>query len=112
MTGGSKWILTGDSYIKSLTCDADSIDLNGYTLTVDGEIYTSGSMSEGKAIEIMLSEGRGNKPSGNGDMEPPTDGERPGSPDGEPPEKPDGEPPVKPDGEGGPRDGNPPDKPD
>ena len=126
LTGGSKWILTGDSYIKSLTCDADSIDLNGYTLTVDGEIYTSGSMSEGKAIEIMLSEGRGgmtspsgneppnmgNKPSGNGDMEPPTDGERPGSPDGEPPEKPDGEPPVKPDGEGGPRDGNPPDKPD
>ena len=94
LTGGSKWILTGDSYIKSLTCDADSIDLNGYTLTVDGETYTSGSMSEGKAIEIMLSEGRGgmtspsgneppnmgNKPSGNGDMEPPTDGERPGSP--------------------------------
>ena len=126
LTGGSKWILTGDSYIKSLTCDADSIDLNGYTLTVDGETYTSGSKSEGKAIEIKLSEGRGgmtppsgneppnigNKPSGNGDMEPPADGERTGFSGGEPPEKPDGEPPVKPDGEGGPRDGNPPDKPD
>lgn len=126
LTGGSKWTLTGDSYIKSLTCDAYSIDLNGYTLTVDGETYTAASKSEGEAIEINISEGRdgmsppsgneppnmGNKPSDNGNMEPPADGERPGSSDGEPPEKPDGEPPEKPDGEGGPRDGNPPDKPD
>ena len=40
LTDGAKWILTGDSHIKSLKCDPDSIDLNGYTLTVDGEIYT------------------------------------------------------------------------
>ena len=40
---GSKWILTGDSYITSLTCDAGSIDLNGHTLYVDGEAYTGGA---------------------------------------------------------------------
>ena len=28
---GSKWVLTGDSYITSLTCGADAIDLNGYS---------------------------------------------------------------------------------
>lgn len=42
---GSKWILTGDSYISSLTCDAGAVDLNGYTLTVDGEIYNGGASS-------------------------------------------------------------------
>ena len=29
---GSKWVLSGDSYVTSLTCDADAIDLNGHTL--------------------------------------------------------------------------------
>ena len=50
---GSKWILTGDSYITSLTCDADSIDLNGHTLYVNGVAYTAGESSEGIAIEIV-----------------------------------------------------------
>ena len=40
LTDGSRWVLTGDSYIQSLKCEPGSIDLNGYTLTVDGEIYT------------------------------------------------------------------------
>lgn len=38
---GSKWILTGDSYITGLTCDADGIDLNGHTLYVNGEAYSA-----------------------------------------------------------------------
>lgn len=42
---GSKWILTGDSYISSLTCDAGAVDLNGYTLTVGGEVYNGGACS-------------------------------------------------------------------
>ena len=42
---GSKWILTGDSYISSLTCDAGAVDLNGYTLTVGGEVYNGGASS-------------------------------------------------------------------
>ena len=42
---GSKWILTGDSYISSLTCDAGAVDLNGYTLTVGGEVYNGGTCS-------------------------------------------------------------------
>ena len=40
---GSTWKLTGDSYVDALTCDADAIDLNGYTLYVDGIAYTAGS---------------------------------------------------------------------
>lgn len=109
LTDGSKWTLTGDSYIKSLTCEAGSIDLNGHTLTVDGKVYTAGSESSGEAIEIKISEGKG-------DMAPP-DGERPELPDGGRPEKPeggkpDGERPEKPEGNGGPKDGNPPDKPE
>ena len=47
---GSKWSLTGDSSVKSLTCDEDSIILNGYTLTVNGEKYTEGTASQGEAI--------------------------------------------------------------
>ena len=122
LSGGSKWILTGDSYIKSLTCDADSIDLNGYTLTVDGKEYAEGSASSGEPVEIKTQNGGregmqappdGEKPEmGENGMEPPKDGERPEKPDGEPPEKPDGQPPEKPDGEGGPQGMAPPDKPE
>ncbi len=36
---GSTWTLTGDSYITSLDADADAIDLNGYTLYVNGTAY-------------------------------------------------------------------------
>ena len=122
LSGGSKWILTGDSYIKSLTCDADSIDLNGYTLTVDGKEYAEGSASSGEPVEIKTQNGGregmqappdGEKPEmGENGMEPPKDGERPEKPDGEPLEKPDGQPPEKPDGEGGPQGMAPPDKPE
>ena len=122
LSGGSKWILTGDSYIKSLTCDANSIDLNGYTLTVDGKEYAEGSASSGEPVEIKTQNGGregmqappdGEKPEmGENGMEPPKDGERPEKPDGEPPAKPDGQPPEKPDGEGGPQGMAPPDKPE
>ena len=37
LTEGSKWVLSADSYITSLTCDADSIDLNGHKLYVNGK---------------------------------------------------------------------------
>ena len=48
----SQWILTGDSYIDSLTCSEGSINLNGYTLYVDGTAYTAGTASTGQAIEF------------------------------------------------------------
>ncbi len=120
LSGGAKWTLTADSYISSLTCDADSIDLNGYTLTVDGKKYSPQSASNGEPVEIKPEEGAGrdkmqaddNKkpPMEDGNMQPPQDGERPEMPDGQRPQKPDGEPPQKPDGEGGPagREGTPP----
>ena len=127
LTGESKWVLTGDSYITSLTCTAGSIDLNGYTLTVDGNAYLEGSSSEGSAIEIETGnenerrEGMQAPPDGGkqppqdgdqqpprGDKEPPQNGEirepeenggsMPGN--GQPPEKPNGEPPERPDGKG------------
>ena len=50
LTDGARWVLTGDSHVKSLKCDADSIDLNGFTLTVDGEVYTEGTASEGSPV--------------------------------------------------------------
>lgn len=59
LSGGSKWTLTSDSYITSLTCDADSIDLNGHTLYVNGVAYTAGTASTGSAIEFTVSSGNG-----------------------------------------------------
>jgi hypothetical protein len=50
LTDGARWVLTGDSHVKSLKCDPDSIDLNGHTLTVDGEEYTEGTASEGSPV--------------------------------------------------------------
>lgn len=101
LAGGSKWVLTGDSYITSLTCDADSIDLNGHTLYVDGKAYESGTASTGTAIEHVVSssggpggtppDGSGGAPSGEA---PPSGG--PGgssgapSSGGTPPDKPSG----------------------
>ena len=79
LTGGSKWTLTGDSYITSLTCDADSIDLNGYKLYVDGKEYTEGTASSGEAI-VVESTG--------------TEGSPGGAPGGTPPEG--SKPPEKP----------------
>ena len=77
LKNGSKWVLSGNSNITSLTCDEDSIDLNGYTLTVNGETYTQGKRSSGTAIEIK-SEGGGKT----GGMPAPPDGERQAPPDG------------------------------
>lgn len=54
LSDNAKWTLTADSYLKSLTCATDSIDLNGYTLTVDGRTYSEGSESSGEAIEIPI----------------------------------------------------------
>ncbi|MBR4483576.1 MAG: hypothetical protein IKO97_00100 [Erysipelotrichaceae bacterium] len=52
---GSKWTLTADSYITSLTCSADSIDLNGHKLYVNGVEYTASTASQGEAIVVELS---------------------------------------------------------
>ena len=81
LSGGSKWTLTADSYITSLTCDADSIDLNGHTLYVNGVAYTAGTSSAGSSIEFTVSSG------GHGGGDKPGDG---GHNDG-------GTPPAKPD---------------
>ncbi len=54
LKNGSKWVLTGDSYISSLTCDEDSIDLNGHKLYIDGTEYTEGTLYNGEAIEIKV----------------------------------------------------------
>ena len=103
---GSKWILTGDSYITSLTCDADAIDLNGYTLYINGTAYSKGNASTGEAVVFATSSGshggpdggpggqpgdmpQGDPPSGGpgGEGEPPSGG--PGGDGEEPPPKPD-----------------------
>ena len=76
----SKWTLTSDSYITSLTCTEGSINLNGYKLYVNGKEY-DGNSSTGKRIEVVVTEG-----SGHGGMEPPAGGH--GGPQGEPPKKP------------------------
>jgi len=80
---GATWTLAGDSYITSLTCAADAIDLNGYTLYIDGKAYEAGTASTGVAVEFDVSSGG---PGQGG--EPPEGG--PGGPGqgGEPPAKP------------------------
>ena len=60
LTGGSKWKLTGDSYITSLTCDEDSIDLNGHKLYVNGKEYKEGTASEGSEVEVPESATKSN----------------------------------------------------
>ena len=100
---GSKWVLTGDSYISSLTCDADGVDLNGHKLYINGTEYSDGTASQGTAIEMKTdSQGSGNP----GDMpgDPPQGNGQP--PQGDPPtgEKPQGDPP----GDGQPPQGDPP----
>lgn len=82
---GSTWTLTADSYISTLTCDADSINLNGHKLYVDGKEYTEGTASQGEAIEIKVSTSSG------GHEAPPDGGGAPGG------NKPEGNPPAKPD---------------
>lgn len=82
--GDSVWTLTEDSYITSLTCDENSINLNGHKLYVNGNEYSSGTASTGTAVEAKVSTGNGH----GGDDKP--DGNKP---DGD---KPEGEPPAKP----------------
>ena len=72
LSGDSRWILTADSNVKSLTCDADAVELNGHTLTVDGKAYTEGEAMTGEAIEIKVETG-----GGNGGMQAPPDGKQP-----------------------------------
>ena len=86
LSGGAKWTLTADSYITSLTCDADSIDLNGHTLYVNGKAYTAGTASTGEVIAVV-STGSGH---GGGSTPPdkPGEGGSGGSDHGTPPEKP------------------------
>lgn len=60
LTGGSKWKLTGDSYITSLTCDEDSIDLNGHKLYINGKEYKEGTASEGSEVEVPESATKSN----------------------------------------------------
>lgn len=81
LSGGAKWVLSSDSYITSLTCDADSIDLNGHKLYVDGKEYTAGTASTGTAIEVVSTGG------GNGGA-PEKPGDNGGSDHGTPPDKP------------------------
>ena len=112
---GSTWTLTGDSYITSLTCGTDAIDLNGHTLYVNGKAYESGSASTGTAIEVTVTES-GQGGAGGTPPEGAPDGQ--GGQGGTPPEKPDGAsggqggtPPEKPDGASGGQGGTPPAKP-
>lgn len=105
---GSTWTLTGDAYITSLTCGADSIKLDGHTLYVNGEPYEEGTASTGTAIEVVQnSGGMGAAPDGQGGPGGPgSGGTPPEKPEGEgggqggsggtPPEKPSGTPPEKP----------------
>ena len=86
----SKWVLTEDSYITSLTCAKDSIDLNGHKLYVNGEEYIEGNEMVGEKIEVTINSSNGQ-------------GMGPGKPEG-------GTPPDKPDGNG-PQGGTPPEKP-
>lgn len=96
IASGSKWILTGDSYVSSLMCGADAIDLNGFKLYVGGAEYAAGAESEGSAIEIK-SEGNGmngGAPDGMPGESGGAQGGAPGGmPDGAPGEPPSGDPP-------------------
>ena len=47
---GCTWTLTGNSTVSALTCAASSINLNGYTLTVNGTAYTAGTASTGAKV--------------------------------------------------------------
>ena len=118
LSDGSKWILTDDSHISSLTCDTDSIDLNGHTLYIDGKAYAEGTEAAGDAIEIKADEDvrkkgdmssppdDGGRPDKQGGAGQPHEGEKrssgsdkepPAKPDGDMSQKPEGEPPAKPD---------------
>ena len=81
LSGGSKWTLTADSYISSLTCDADSIDLNGHTLYVGGVAYTAGTASSGSAVEFTTGSSEGGAPDKPGEGGDHGEGTPPAKPD-------------------------------
>ena len=89
---GSTWTLTGDSYITSLTCDADSINLNGHKLYVNGKEYKSGTASTGDQVEAkaVSSQNGGGQMGGGTPPEKPGEGGNggPGGNGGTPPAKP------------------------
>ena len=101
---GSTWMLTADSVVDALTCDADAITLDGFTLKVAGAAYEEGKASTGEAITFDVKTstgGPGGKP-GEGGEPPAKPGGEGTAPGGEPPAKPEGgmggEPPAMPDG--------------
>lgn len=67
---GSKWVLSADSYVSSLTCDESAIDLNGYKLYIDGVEYDGTSSSVGQAVVVEVSSSS-KGPGANGDHQPP-----------------------------------------
>lgn len=86
LSGGSTWTLIADTSITSLTCDADSINLNGHKLYVNGEEYQEGTSSSGEAIEVEITSSHGGMPGGAPPEMP--GGEGGHGPGGEPPAKP------------------------
>lgn len=54
ISSGSTWTLTADSYVKSLTCENNAINLNGHTLYVDGKAYTANGTSTKKANPLSI----------------------------------------------------------
>ena len=102
LSGGATWKLTADSYITSLSCEADSIDLNGHKLYVDGKAYEAGTAQSGEPIVVEVSaSSHGGAPDGapSGQPSGAPSGEPPAKPSGEPPSgMPSGEPPAKPSG--------------
>ena len=85
LSGGSKWVLTADTSIDYLNCEADSIDLNGYTLTVGGEAYEEGTVMVDDEIDMSAALSDSNGAMG-GSMGKPGDDSKPGDgskPDGD-----------------------------
>ena len=66
---GSTWTLTADSYVSSLTCDANSINLNGHTLYVNGVPYSANTASIGNAITISKDSSSGSKDASSGNKD-------------------------------------------
>lgn len=89
LKNGSTWTLTADSYVTSLTCDVNSINLNGHTLYVNGVAYNENTISTGNAIEIKTSDSKNSdakkSDAKGGGQEKPSDGQ---SSKGTPPKKP------------------------
>lgn len=96
LDSSSKWVLTEDSYITSLTCEEGAVDLNGYKLYINGEVYGGGA-STGERIEAVVTSGGHSGMSHDGEHGGPGGTPPDGAPGGTRPEGgPGGEPPAKP----------------